>query len=86
MPATSRRASSTARYSSLSNVREQVMHVCRTASVWDAWERGRDLAVHGWVYGLADGLLRDLGVSVRSQAEFEQRNRFGVWSSERALL
>jgi carbonic anhydrase len=67
-------------------VREQVMHVCRTASVWDAWEHGRELAIHGWVYGLADGLLRDLGVSVRSQAEFEQRNRFGMWSSERAQL
>jgi carbonic anhydrase len=64
------------------NVREQGMHVCRTASVWDAWGQGRDLAVHGWVYGLEDGLLRNLG-SVRSQAEFERRNRSGMWSSER---
>jgi carbonic anhydrase len=45
------------------NVVEQVVNVCRTTVVEDAWARGQDLTVHGLVYGLEDGLLRDLGVS-----------------------
>ncbi|HVS01159.1 MAG TPA: carbonate dehydratase [Thermoanaerobaculia bacterium] len=46
------------------NVREQVGNVCRTTVVQEAWRRGQPLAVHGWIYGLGDGLLRDLGVGV----------------------
>ena len=46
------------------NVIEQVANVCRTTIVQSAWERGQDVVVHGWIYGLKDGLLRDLGVSV----------------------
>jgi carbonic anhydrase len=46
------------------NVVEQVVNVSQTTVVEEAWERGQDLAVHGLVYGLEDGLLRDLGVSV----------------------
>ena len=46
------------------NVAEQVANVCHTTVVRDAWARGQDLTVHGLVYGLQDGLLRDLGVSV----------------------
>jgi len=46
------------------NVIEQVANVCQTTIVRDAWERGRNLAVHGWVYGLKDGLLRDLNATV----------------------
>ena len=46
------------------NVREQVLNVCRTTVVQDAWERGQELSVHGWVYALEDGLLRDLGLCV----------------------
>jgi len=45
------------------NVAEQVASLCRTKIVEDAWGRGDDLAVHGVVYGLEDGLLRDLGLS-----------------------
>ena len=45
------------------NVVEQVANVCQTTIVEDAWARGDDLTVHGVVYGLQDGLLRDLGVS-----------------------
>jgi carbonic anhydrase len=45
------------------NVVEQVVNVCQTTVVQDAWLRGQALAVHGWVYGLRDGLLRDLKVS-----------------------
>ena len=46
------------------NVIEQVANVCQTTIVRDAWERGQELAVHGWIYGLTDGLLRDLNVTV----------------------
>ena len=50
------------------NVVEQVANVCQTTIVEDAWSRGQDLTVHGIVYGLHDGLLRDLGVSRSSAA------------------
>ena len=46
------------------NVIEQVAHVCQTTIVRDAWERGQALSIHGWVYGLQDGLLRDLNTTV----------------------
>jgi len=48
------------------NVIEQVKNVARTTIVQGAWQRGQELAVHGWIYGLEDGLLRDLEVSVDS--------------------
>ena len=46
------------------NVIEQVLNVGRTTIVQSAWERGQELVVHGWIYDLEDGLLRDLGVSI----------------------
>lgn len=46
------------------NVIEQVANVCQTTIVRDAWERGQAVAVHGWIYGLRDGLLRDLNVTI----------------------
>jgi len=46
------------------NVIEQVTNVCQTTIARDAWERGQPLSVHGWVYGLRDGLLRDLRTTV----------------------
>ncbi len=52
------------------NVNEQVVNVSQTTVVRDAWARGQSLSVHGWIYDLHDGLLRDLGVSVtRTPAE-----------------
>jgi carbonic anhydrase len=48
------------------NVIDQVRHVCETTIVQDAWDRGQPLTVHGWIYGLQDGRLRDLGASVSS--------------------
>jgi carbonic anhydrase len=51
------------------NVIEQVANVCQTTIARDAWERGQELSVHGWIYGLQDGLLRDLNVTVTSLAE-----------------
>jgi len=48
------------------NVGEQVSNVCRTTIVEEAWARGQPLTVHGWIYGIHDGLLRDLQVSAES--------------------
>jgi carbonic anhydrase len=51
------------------NVTEQVVNVAQTTVVRDAWERGQQLSIHGWCYGLQDGLLRDLGMSVSKVEE-----------------
>ena len=51
------------------NVIEQVVNVCQTTVVEDAWARGQELTVHGLIYGLQDGLLRDLGVSRGPRSE-----------------
>jgi carbonic anhydrase len=51
------------------NVVEQVVNVSQTTAVRAAWSRGQALAVHGWVYDLRDGLLRDLGMCVTAEAE-----------------
>ena len=45
------------------NAHEQVANICQSTAVQEAWERGQPLEVHGWIYDLADGLLRDLNVS-----------------------
>lgn len=55
------------------NVIEQVVHVSRTTIVEEAWRRGQPLSLHGLVYGLADGVLRDLGVEARSADELRSR-------------
>lgn len=54
------------------NVVEQVLNVCETTVMRDAWERGQELTVHGWIYGVADGILRDLSVSVSKEAELTE--------------
>jgi carbonic anhydrase len=51
------------------NVIEQVANVCQTTIVQDAWARGQELHVHGWIYGLKDGLLRDLNTTVAGPGE-----------------
>ena len=51
------------------NVIEQVVNVCQTTSVQDAWARGQPVTVHGWVYGLNNGLVQDLGISIASADE-----------------
>ncbi len=61
------------------NVIEQVNNVCLTTVVQDAWERGQDLTVHGWIYAIRDGLIRDVHTTITSQAEV-------VPVYERALL
>ncbi len=54
------------------NVLEQVANVCQTTVIQDAWARGQDVSVHGWIYALADGLLRDLKVGGSSPGEFQR--------------
>lgn len=59
------------------NVVEQVVNVGNTTIIQDAWERGQQTTVHGWVYDLSDGLLKDLDVCVtsRNELEFLQKKR-----------
>ncbi len=52
------------------NVIEQVGNVCHTTMVRDAWLRGQPLTIHSWIYGLKDGLIRNLGMSVSALEEF----------------
>ncbi len=54
------------------NVIEQVANVCRTSIAREAWARGQELNVHGWIYGLRDGLLRDLNTTVTAADEVPQ--------------
>lgn len=55
------------------NALEQVVNVCQTIVVQDAWKRGQRLTVHGWVYGLKDGLIRDLGINVSRRDDLMPR-------------
>ena len=55
------------------NVIEQVANVAQTVVVQDAWLRGQRLTVHGWIYGLKDGLIRDLGLNVGRQQDLMPR-------------
>jgi len=59
------------------NVAEQVLNVAETTIVGDAWARGQELAIHGWIYGLKDGLIRDLGISIKDETDMlNLRNNF----------
>jgi carbonic anhydrase len=51
------------------NVIEQVVNVCHTTIVQSAWERGQALAVHGWIYGVGNGILRDVEVTITHTSE-----------------
>jgi carbonic anhydrase len=62
------------------NVIEQVVNVSRTTIVESAWNRGQELAVHGWIYGLTDGLLRDLGICVTSHNELAAAHETAIRS------
>ena len=55
------------------NVIEQVVNVCETTIVQDAWARGQELTVHGWAYRLETGLVNDLGMSSSSTEEMLER-------------
>jgi len=55
------------------NVIEQVTNVCNTTIVKQAWERGAELSVHGWIYGIKDGILKGLVGGVSKGDELEPR-------------
>ena len=56
------------------NVVEQAINVSQTTVVREAWGRGQTLAVHGWIYGINDGLLQDLGVCLTGDADHSARS------------
>ncbi len=60
------------------NVIEQVVNVCQTTIVQEAWQRGQTLAVHGWIYGVADGLLRELGITVHQPSMLAQQYNHAI--------
>ena len=55
----------------------QVANVCHTTTVQDAWRRQQPLAVHGWIYSLGDGLLRDLDLCVENPEQLPDVYRMG---------
>ncbi len=57
------------------NVIEQVANICHTAIVQDAWKSGQELSVHGWIYSIEDGILKDLNVCTTSLEEISQTHR-----------
>jgi carbonic anhydrase len=60
------------------NAIEQVVNVAQTTVVQDAWERGQALVLHGWVYGLKDGLVQDLFMTVRGNGDVDKAYRKAV--------
>ena len=60
------------------NVIEQVENICQTTIVEDAWARGQELAIHGWIYAIEDGRIRDLGATITSAAEVDATIREAV--------
>ena len=60
------------------NVVEQVANVCQTSILLDAWSRGQNVTVHGWIYGLTDGRLQDLGLTAGSPEEAREKYRKAV--------
>jgi len=57
------------------NIQEQVANVCHTTIVQSAWRSGRELAVHGWIYSLEDGILKDLNLCMTSPEEVSHTHR-----------
>jgi len=57
------------------NVVEQAHNVCHTTVVQEAWEKGQELAVHGWIYRIQDGLIRDMNVTITGPREIAQAYR-----------
>ncbi|RZQ56614.1 carbonate dehydratase [Pseudidiomarina tainanensis] len=58
------------------NVIEQVRNLAKTTIIQQAWDRGQELAIHGWVYSIEDGLVRDMEVTVRDRASLERIYHF----------
>jgi carbonic anhydrase len=66
------------------SVIEQVVSVGETTIVQDAWDRGQKLEVHGWIYTIADGIYRDLKVSITSLKELDDL-REGTFKKQSAV-
>lgn len=66
------------------NVKRQVRNVCHTTIVQNAWMRGQELAVHGWIYGLEDGLIKDLETSIDNPQQLDETFLYdsGLWPGE----
>jgi carbonic anhydrase len=64
------------------NVIEQVSNVCQTTIIRDAWDRGQPVTVHSWIYGIEDGIMRHLGMSVSEPREFESQYRSALAAIE----
>ncbi|MBS0450795.1 MAG: carbonate dehydratase [Proteobacteria bacterium] len=60
------------------NVVEQVVNVCVSTVMTDAWSRGQNVRIHGWAFGVHDGLLNDLGMTVRSTESLESVHQAAV--------
>jgi carbonic anhydrase len=60
------------------NVVEQVVNVAQTTVVQDAWARGQSLTLHGWIYGLSDGLIQDLRMTVDGPGDLERVYRGAI--------
>ena len=60
------------------NVMQQVINISQTSVLREAWERGQPVTIHGWCYGLCDGLVRDLKVSAACRSEALERYRDAV--------
>jgi carbonic anhydrase len=67
------------------NVIAQVINAAQTTIVQTAWERGQNLSIHGWVYGLHDGRVRNLGVSLSSQSDLAEAVK-KPWEKVKATL
>jgi len=68
------------------NVVEQVSNVCQTTIVQDAWDRGQELTVHGWVYGINDGQLQDLEITASGHDQLAPRvaKRLSTYAADNA--
>lgn len=66
------------------NVVEQAHNVCHTTVVQEAWAKGQSLAVHGWIYRIQDGLLRDLSVTISGPGEIAEAYRVATGPHQRA--
>ena len=65
------------------NVAEQVLNVGATTIVQDAWNRGQEIEIHGWIYGLKDGLIRDLEISISGEEGLRRLRKAYLFSDKR---
>jgi carbonic anhydrase len=66
------------------NIAEQVINVGETTIVQDAWDRGQDLEIHGWIYGLKDGIIRDLDISITNEAQLHSLRSAYLFNDKRS--